>query len=215
MAIFVTSVQMGPVFGPLVSESSYCIESLVLILQIGGFVTEKRDWPWTQWVMLFGVAIVLAITVFMKETYKPSILKARAKRLGIPGPVEPQRTRAEFFAYFAGKTLVRPIKMLLTEPIVTLFDIYTAFTFGLLNAFFAAFSYVFEHTYRFNLGSTGLTYLGQAVGSIFGLAIILYFSQYRWAVETKKLVEADPEARYPPERKLIIAKIGAPLLPLS
>ncbi|KAK4493737.1 hypothetical protein PRZ48_014922 [Zasmidium cellare] len=199
MAIFVTSVQMGPVFGPL----------------IGGFVVENVDWRWTQWVMLFGLAGVFAITLFMKETYKLTILKARAKRLGIQGPAEPQRTRAEFVAYFAKKTLSRPVHMVLTEPIVTLFDIYTAFTFGLLNAFFAAFSWVFQNTYGFDLGSTGLTYLGQAVGSIVGLAIILYYSQYRWAEETRKLVEVDTEAKFPSERKLIIAKIGAPMLPAS
>ena len=33
--------------------------------------------------------------------------------------------------------------MMFTEPIVTLFDIYNAFNFGLLNAFFAAFSWVY------------------------------------------------------------------------
>ena len=36
----------------------------------------------------------------------------------------------------------RPIYMMCTEPIVTFFDIYNAFNFGLLNAFFAAYSWV-------------------------------------------------------------------------
>ena len=43
---------------------------------------------------------------------------------------------------FVTKTVSRPIYMMFTEPIVTFFDIYNAFNFGLLNAFFAAFSWV-------------------------------------------------------------------------
>lgn len=178
-------------------------------------MTEKRGWRWTQWVILFGLAIVLALTLTTQETYKLAILKTRAKRLGIEGPPQSHRTRAEFIKEFAGKTIVRPIHLLLTEPIVMLFDIYTAFTFGLLNAFFAAFSWVFQNTYGFSIGSTGLTYLGQAAGTLVGLFIILYFSQYQWASEIRRLQEDDPEARLPPERKLIIAKLGAPLLPIS
>jgi hypothetical protein len=39
--------------------------------------------------------------------------------------------------------------MMFTEPIVTFFDIYNAFNFGLLNAFFAAFSWVFVAAIRY------------------------------------------------------------------
>ncbi|KAK4620102.1 Polyamine transporter 4 [Fulvia fulva] len=199
MAVFVTSVQMGPVLGPL----------------IGGFVTEKRNWRWTQWVILFGIAIVLTISLGAKETYKTTILKSRAKRLGIEGPAEPQRTPMESFKYFAKKTIVRPLHMTATEPMVLFWNLYTAFLFGLLNAFFAAFSYVFRTTYGFGLGSIGLTYLGQAVGSLAGLAITLFIFEVIWTKEHAKLREADPQAKFPPERKLILAKVGAPLLPVS
>lgn len=187
---------------------------MILTLKIGGFVTEKRGWRWTQWVILIGLAIVLSVTLGANETYKLVILKARGKRLGIEGPREPQRTRAEYAKYFVTKTVIRPIYMLFTEPIVACFDIYSAFTFGLLNAFFAAFSYVYENTYHFDIGSTGLTYLAQAIGSIVGFLIVLYFSR-RWSAHTKRLRDANPEARLPPEEKLIIAKIGAILLPVS
>ncbi|KAF7187888.1 Polyamine transporter 4 [Pseudocercospora fuligena] len=199
MAIFVMSVQMGPAFGPL----------------IGGFVTENISWRWTQWVILFGIAIVLTITMLMHETYKTAILQARAKRMGIDGPPREERTAAQSIKFFARQTLIRPMHMTFTEPIVTFFDIYTAFLFGLLNAFFAAFSWVFENTYGFNLGAVGLTYLGQAVGSIIGCAVIIYTSKVVWAKETDRLKESDPNARLPPERKLIIAKIGAVLLPIG
>ena len=186
-----------------------------LLVQIGGFVTEQFGWRWTQWVILFGVAIVLAITLGMSETYKDTVLKRRATRLGIEGPPEPQRTRFEAFKYFATKTVIRPVDMLFTEPIVTCFDVYAAFAFGLLNAFYGAFSWVYETQYGFSIEITGLTYLGQAVGSLVSLGIMVYISQVLWAKETRRLQENNQEAKLPPERKLILAKIGALLLPAS
>ena len=90
----------------------------------------------------FGIVITFAITLGMSETYKKTILQQRAKKLGIPGPEAPDRTFGQTVKFFATKTVTRPVHMLLTEPIVGLFDLYVAFNFGLLNAFFAAFSWV-------------------------------------------------------------------------
>lgn len=133
MSIFICCVQMGPALGPV----------------IGGFVIVK-GWPWTQWVICFGIVITFAITLGMSETYKKTILLQRAKRLGIPGPEAPDRTFGQTVKFFATKTVTRPVHMLLTEPIVGLFDLYVAFNFGLLNAFFAAFSWVSCHQiYKF------------------------------------------------------------------
>lgn len=184
-------------------------------VQVGGFVTGAFGWRWTQWVILFGVAIALIVNVAMSETHKPSILRARASRLGIEGPYEPQRTRSEAVKYFATKTIIRPVEMIFTEPIVLAFDLYAAFAFGLLNAFYGAFSWVFETQYGFSIGITGLTYLGQAVGSLVSCGITCYISQVIWAEETTRLTKVNPAAKLPPERKLILAKIGALLLPIS
>ncbi|KAK3059871.1 hypothetical protein LTS18_009875, partial [Coniosporium uncinatum] len=199
MAAFITMVQMGPALGIL----------------IGGFVTVTEGWRWTQWVILFGLAFVLAITLGMSETYKKVILKKRARKLGIEGPPEPDRTTAETVKFFATKTIERPMHMLFTEPIVTLFDIYVAFNFGLLNAFFAAFSWVFENVYGFGIGVTGLTYLGQAIGSIVGFFVILAVYQFYWVPHARRLKKEDGGAKMAPEERLYIAMAGAVMLPVS
>ena len=82
------------------------------------------------------------MTLFMSETYKSVILRRRAKRRGLEDADEPKPTALQATRTFMTRTISRPIYMMLTEPIVTLFDIYNAFNFGLLNAFFAAFSWV-------------------------------------------------------------------------
>ena len=73
----------------------------------------------------------------------------------------------------------------------------------------------FENVYGFGLGSTGLTYLGQAVGSVVGLLIILYIYTFHWAKESARVKQEDSNANMAPEKRLIIAKIGAPMFPIS
>lgn len=126
IAIFITMIQMGPVFGPIV----------------GGYVTEGENWRWTQWVILFGMVVAFVLTCFTSESYKTVILRKRAKHLGIEPPPDSKTTLLASVRFFVTKTITRPIYMMCTEPIVTFFDIYNAFNFGLLNAFFAAFSWV-------------------------------------------------------------------------
>ncbi|KAF7190139.1 Polyamine transporter 4 [Pseudocercospora fuligena] len=197
MSIFVTMVQMGPAFGPV----------------IGGFVTINESWRWTQWVILMGIAIVMMVTIPMSETYKKTILKKRAKKLGIPGPEEPERTLLQTIKFFVVKTITRPIHMLFTEPIVTAFDLWIAFNFGLLNAFFAAFSWVFQNVYGFGIGSTGLTYIGQAVGSLIGLVVMLCTYRIYWTKEAAKAKQNGEKMS--PDKRLFVAKIGAPFIPVS
>ncbi|KAL2404435.1 hypothetical protein ABEF93_004705 [Exophiala dermatitidis] len=59
-------------------------------------------------------------------------------------------------------TILRPLRMLVTESIVLFFSIYTAFNFSVLFAFFAAFPIVSQspypaiQVYHFNTGESGL-----------------------------------------------------------
>ena len=165
VAIFITMVQMGKKRTParskyhllkmlclsrscfwphnrrraaFVLSLSFC--SLISCCQ--GYVVEAKDWRWTQWVILFGLAVAITMTLFMSESYKSVLLKKRAKKLGIKPP-QPKPSVYDNLKYFVTKTITRPMYMMVTEPIVTLFDIYNAFNFGLLNAFFAAFSWVY------------------------------------------------------------------------
>jgi hypothetical protein len=183
---------------------------------------------------LFGLAVAFALTIPMSESYKTVLLKRRAKSLGIQPPPDARTTMSQNVRFFVTKTIARPMSMMFTEPIVALFDIYNAFNFGLLNSFFAAFSWVwvylpdfnadlrgwclfdsFANVYGFGIDSAGLTYLGQAVGSIAGLLIVLYVYKSYWAKKSLKAKEGDLTANMVPEERLIIAKIGAPMFPIS
>lgn len=78
---------------------------------VGGFAAQYKNWRWTQWCMLFVAIAVFLTALPMKETYKPAILKKRAKKLGIALPTnEAQAVKRSLVQNF-----LRPLHMLVTE----------------------------------------------------------------------------------------------------
>jgi multidrug resistance protein len=208
MSLYVATPFMGPALGPL----------------LGAAVTQTRGWRWTSWLILFfTIVLVFAPAPFFAESYKPVLLRRRAKERNLPLP----RSRTEGMSLwkvvgtYASKTLTRPMHMLLTEPIVATFNAYSAFNFGLLYAFFAAFPYVFETEYGFDSLSTGLTFLGLGVGVIIATACIVFFSKLYYLPRVRKaVVEKQPSvafatSRLTPEKRLPLAMVGGPVITIG
>jgi len=94
---------------------------------IGGFLVELKGWRWTQWTTLFFIITFYIPVIFTKETYKKTILQRRAKRHGLTYPTT-ERTAAATIKYFTTTLFLRPIHMMVTEPIVTLVCLYNGFS---------------------------------------------------------------------------------------
>ena len=93
--------------------------------------------------IIFGICVAFVLTSFMSESYKTTIIERRAKKLGLSLSSESKPSTLDSVRLFLAKTITRPIYMMFTEPIVMSFDIYNAFNFGLLNAFFSAYAWVY------------------------------------------------------------------------
>ncbi|KAG9195408.1 hypothetical protein G6011_00529 [Alternaria panax] len=205
MSLYVATPFFGPALGPI----------------LGAVVTQTRGWRWTSWLILFfTIVLVIAPAPFFRESYKPVLLRQRAKERNLPLPPSPSEGMSlpKIVGTYASKTLSRPMHMLLTEPIVATFNTYSAFNFGLLYAFFAAFPYVFETEYSFDSVSTGLTFLGLGVGVIVATICIVLFSKLyylprvRKAIVEKKPAPAFATSRLAPEKRLPLAFVGGPIL---
>ncbi|KAF2095630.1 MFS general substrate transporter [Rhizodiscina lignyota] len=189
---FLVAPFLGPALGPVV----------------GGFAAQFKGWRWTQWCILFIGAAVYLISLPMKETYKKAILEKRAKRLGIQppkGPVPPGLARIKFMMTV---TLLRPCHMLVTEPIVTFFSLYSAFTFALLFTFFAAFPLVFREVYGFNTYQNGLVFLAIGLGVVLAAASCIWFDVIFYQEQHRKAV-AGGRIHVAPEHRLYGAMAGA------
>jgi len=183
---------------------------------IGGFAAQYKSWRWTMWCIEFIAVAIFFFSLFMKETYKKTILQKRAKRFGLPPPPSPIPAGQPILAlkFVLTVTLVRPVSMLFTEPIVGFMSLYTAYTFSVLFAFFAAFPYIFEGVYGFSVSQVGLSFLAVGLGVVLsGLTNILcdrifYQPQHRRAISEGRLFAA-------PEHRLYCAMLGSIGIPIG
>lgn len=137
---------------------------------------------------------------FGKETYPVKILEKKAARLrketgnpNLRSALTAPGTPKELFI----KAIVRPMKMLLLSPVVLLLSLYMAFVYGLLYLLFTTITAVFQGSYGFSQGLSGLAFLGLGVGMMLGLVA--------FGMVSDKLVKklsvngvTKPEYRLPP-----------------
>jgi MFS family permease len=198
-AVFLLAPFLGPAIGP----------------PVGGFAVMAKGWRWTQWpILMIGLA-ALIFGVFQEETYKKIILQRRARRLDIPpppNPLPPGLARVKFILFV---TVFRPIRMLITEPIVAYFSIYTAFNFSVLFGFFDAFPIVFQGVYHFNIGESGLTFLGIGLGCSIATGIFILMDRLTYRKKTLAARAKGDMSPLPPEQRLHSAMLGSFLLPIS
>jgi hypothetical protein len=114
------------------------------------------------------------ITFTVPETYAPTILARRARRLrretGSPEHVTEQdldlRPIGERLRIF----LFRPFQLLFGELIVFLISIYMSVLYGLLYMFFVAYPIVYQEGKGYSASITGLMFIPVAVGVVLSAA---------------------------------------------
>lgn len=197
-ATFIASPFLGPGIGPV----------------IGGFVVYYKGWVWTQWTTNFVTLLPFIILLPTHETYKPVILRRRAKKRGLTDTDVVQAVPMDKIKMLLKVTMVRPLLMLYKEPIVLFFSLYNAFGFSVLFAFFAAYPYVFQKVYGFNEWQNGLTFLGIVVGVILAALTGILIDR---VVYQKKHTRAMAQgiAGVPPEHRLYIGMIGSFGIPIG
>jgi multidrug resistance protein len=153
MAAFSAAPFIGPAIGPLV----------------GGFLSDAAGWRWLYWIQLIiaGVAYVL-ITFTVPETYAPTILAKRAKKIRLETgddshvteqdlDLRPLKERIRIF-------LIRPFQLLFGELIVFLVALYMSILYGLLYMYFIAYPIIYQGGKGYSAGITGLMFIPIALG---------------------------------------------------
>ncbi|KAF5017045.1 hypothetical protein F66182_11090 [Fusarium sp. NRRL 66182] len=188
ITVFSLTVFMGPLLAPF----------------IGGFIVDSYlGWRWTQYlVAIMASAALILDFFFLDETYPPIVLiekaaelRRRTRNWGIHAKQEEIEVD---FRELVSKNFSRPIKILISEPIVLLLSIYMAFIYGLLYLFMTAYPIVFQQIHGFNKGVGGLPYFGMVVGELLaGIFIIAMQPSYNKKLEANNNIPV-PEWRLPP-----------------
>ncbi|CRG82693.1 putative transporter C794,04c [Talaromyces islandicus] len=173
---------------------------------IGGFVIEHKSWRWLEWVGLIATAVTIVFSLGMQETYKTAVLKHRAQRRGLRVSDHKAPTLGSIRAWMAD-TVVRPLILLTTEPIVTFLSVYIGFNFAVLYGFFASLQVVYAEIYGFSPHKTGLVFLSLAIGLGLATTTSLLMDKFIYQKKHRQLT-AQGVKRIPPEHRLYPAMFG-------
>lgn len=155
---------LGPVIAPVIS----------------GFIVDHKQWRWTFYVLcIFNGFVAITATFLFKETYSPTLLKHKAKKL------REQTGNVNLHTIYEiadGETklgkiwlcMVRPIKLLFTHPMIVGLGSFMAFTYGFMYLMIVTFPEIFGNQYGYSKSVTGLMYIPMGIGFIIGVIFWTY-----------------------------------------
>lgn len=198
LTVYCVAPFLGPVLGPV----------------MGGFISENVGWRWVQGVctIFIGIVGILGV-IFIPETYGPVLLQKRASRLSqADGKVyisvleksQGKKKPSEVFQ----RALFRPWIFLFLEPIVLIASVYMAIIYGTVYMFMGAMPIVYNEDRGWSEGIGGLSFLGIAVGIVFGLIYAIWDNNTRY-MKLALAKSTTAESRLPP------AIVGAVALPIG
>lgn len=195
MALFATSAIFATGWGPFWA----------------GFVADntKLEWRYIQYIQAIYTGVILfVLAAFLKETRGSVLLTRRAMKLRKETGDGRYRARAEAerasIPILIRNSLTRPLMMLFTEPIVTVFSLWIAFVWGFMYMLLESIGLVTE-LHGYNHGQTGLVFLSICLGAILGNV----------TNPLQDWLYARYERQRGPEARLFFACAGAVLFPLG
>ncbi|KAJ5125704.1 Major facilitator superfamily domain general substrate transporter [Penicillium atrosanguineum] len=196
IAYFAAAPYCGPVIGPIVTGW----------INVG---SGRLDlFFWTN--MAFA-GVVMIIIGLVPETYAPVILKRRAAKLrketGNTNIITEQEQHKLTLRDIARTSLIRPITMIMTEPVLDLMCMYIVLIYSMLYAFFFAYPVIFGKLYNYNDGQIGLMFIPILIGASFSLMVTPAIEKNFRSICRKRAST--------PEDRLIAALIGAPFIPIA
>lgn len=199
-AFFAAATAGGPALGPIIGA--------------GLATTSASGWRWAEWFMAaFGLLVTALLALFMDEAYAPAILKteaaARRRQTGVWAYHSELDTVALSPRDILLRYVLRPVRMLVTEPMLFVVSTYMSFVYGLLYMLMAALPVIYGE-YR-GMGSFVLTtpLFSVFIGILFGGGLML-LDMKRYG---RKL--ADTGAESLPEERFKPMGLGAAMLPIG
>ncbi|ERS99880.1 hypothetical protein HMPREF1624_03247 [Sporothrix schenckii ATCC 58251] len=205
MAFFSVAPFIGPSIGPLV----------------GGFINSYTDWRWTHYVLIiWGFCLLVALFVFVPETYHPVVLRNKARRMrketGDDRWYAPIEKMNKSILGTIGYAVKHPFVLLVSEPMILALNLYSAILLGILYLFFGAFPVVFEGNHGFNLWQSGLSFMGLFVGMAIGGTCAPIWAKVRLRLMVKRQQELGASAPVSePEYRLPSVMVGAIIVPIG
>ncbi|OCL13017.1 putative MFS multidrug transporter [Glonium stellatum] len=160
ISIYSLAPLLGPAIGPIA----------------GGFVTQNTTWRWTfHATSLFTVVVQCFGFFFLQETYAPKLLKRKADRLrketGNSALHTEYETPDKTLFNVLKTAIVRPFRLLGTQPIIQVLAVYMAYLYGIMYLVLSTFPTLWNDRYHESIGIGGLNYISLGLGFFLGTQI--------------------------------------------
>lgn len=174
---------------------------------VNGFISvDSGRYDLMVWMNMAFAGVMWILMATIPETYAPVILKKRAKRMraetGNDKIMTEQEATPLSLAELINNNLVRPLKFIVTEPVLDLVCGFVALIYALLYAFFFAYPYIFSKLYGFGDDKIGLMYIPILIGALFAV-LTTPILEVRYQRMQKRRTPT-------PEDRLVGAMIGSP-----
>jgi DHA1 family multidrug resistance protein-like MFS transporter len=113
------------------------------------------------------------------------------------------------FKELVQKNFSRPLKLIVSEPIIFLISLYTAFVYAILYLFLVSFPVVYQELRGWSSGVGSLPYIAMAIGLCLGSAVVIAFQPWM----NRRLAANGGKIR--PEDRLVPCIIGSILFPIG
>jgi MFS family permease len=199
MAFFMVATVFGPLIAPIIS----------------GFCAETLGWKWTFWIATIYAGFTLILLLPLPETYGPILLQRRARSIRKADPKSrvyaPHEIDRPDLKKLATVVLTRPIRMMMSELIVSLSSAYLSLVYGVFYMSFSAYPIIFQGVYHMSPGVCGLTYLVIGAGAFLSLPPFYWYDGYLYRKQQAGARWAHQEEY----RRLPLACLGGPLYAVS
>jgi MFS family permease len=217
--------------------SSYMVTVIVAPLlapTISGFLINI-SWRWVFWAALILAGATWIPLLFLPETYRPTLLSRHHKRMpsrpqNSAGPTnnadendrkyhstdsnhfeEPIHQHNRSWRGIVTVVMIRPLRLLTTEPIAAITCFYLAIVYAIFYMYFQVYPLIFQGVYGMSTGVSGLMFLPIAAGACFSLPVFNVLDRFfDWAQKTEK-----GWARREGARRLLPSCAGGPMMAIS
>ena len=154
-------------------------------------------------IYLFGIG--------MPETYGRAIVVRRAKRRNLPPPKLMEPGSGATISQMARVTLIRPAKMLISEPLLVLASLYLSFNFAVVFQWFIAVPAVLNLVYGFSIQQAGLAFTAAIAGALLATTTSTIIDRLSFP----RLLRKSKDGLVDVEYRMYSAMIGGPFITAS